>query len=161
MEATEDEIEEAESDIEYTDESMYSPTPTSREQKSKPHRRTKSNHRGTLQNGPARNKTQSTGPALIRASRERSIKKPHSETRKNRSSILTTDSSSSGKHRVKRRSSYHVNEKGSPMQNPSPSSPQIRRPVKKKRKVEFDDDSESMEQELVAVKKRSKSRKHR
>jgi len=47
-EATEDDTEEAESDIDYTDESMYSPIPTSREQKSIPHGRTKSKHRGTL-----------------------------------------------------------------------------------------------------------------
>ena len=61
-------------------------------------------------------------PALIGHGGERSIKKPHSETRKNHTSILTSDSSS-GKHRVKRRSSYHVNEKGSPMQNQPPQAP--------------------------------------
>jgi len=159
-EATEDDTEEAESDIDCTDESMYSPIPMSREQKSIPHGRTKSKHRGTLQTEPARNKTQSTGPALIGDGGERSIKKPHSGTRKSRTSILPSDSSS-GKQTVKRRSSYHVNEKGSPMQDPAPPSPQTRRSVKKMRKVEFNDDSESREQEFVAVKKRSKSRKHR
>ncbi|PUU79269.1 hypothetical protein B9Z19DRAFT_1125444 [Tuber borchii] len=64
---------------------------------------------------------------------------------------------SSPKLKVKGRSSYQVNENGSPVSNPYTSSPQIRRAARK-HKVEFDIDSDSNEYGNEVVKWRLKHR---
>jgi len=72
--------------------------------------------------------TQSTGRTHIGVGGERSIKNSYSEPRRNRTGLLTSDSSSP-KRKVKDRSSYHGNENGSPVSNPHASSPQSEEPL--------------------------------
>jgi len=105
---------------------------------------------------PHRNKTQPSGGNRIGAGGERSIKKSNSEPRQNRTGILTSDSCSS-KLRVKRHSSYHLNVNGSPVSNSHASSPQIRRAARK-RKVEFEIESNFSENGNEVIKKRHKHR---
>ncbi|PUU79266.1 hypothetical protein B9Z19DRAFT_1125437 [Tuber borchii] len=120
IEDTEDDTEEKnESYTDSTDEGMSTPALTH------PTRNNNSIHRRTH----------------IGVGGERSIKKSNSEPRQNRIGILISDSCSS-KLRVKRRSSYQMNENGSPVSNSDASSPQIRRAART-RKVEFNIDSES------------------
>ena len=96
--------------------------------------------------------TQSSGRTLIGAGGERSIKKSNSETPNHRTGILISHSSSCTP-KVKRDSSYHVNENESPMPNAQASSPPIRRAANK-RKFEFDIDSDSSENGREVAKKR-------
>ncbi|PUU79267.1 hypothetical protein B9Z19DRAFT_1125440 [Tuber borchii] len=75
---------------------------------------------------PQATTTESTDRTHIGVGGKRSIKKSDSEPRQNRIGILISDSSSP-QVKVKGRSSYQVNENGSPGSNPYTSSPEIRR----------------------------------
>ena len=153
IEDTEDDTEEEdESYTDSTNEGMSTPALASGEQESIPRGGTKSKRQNTSQTQPARSKTQSTWRTHTGAGGQRSIKKSNSEPRQNSTGILTADSSSS-KLKVKRRASYHVNENGSPVSTPHTSSPHIRRAARK-RKVEFDIDSDSSENGHEVVKRR-------
>ena len=151
----EDTEEEDESYTDSTDEGMSTPALASREQESVSRGRTKSKRQSTPQTQPARIKTQSAWRTHIGAGDERSLKKSNSEPRQYRTGILTSDLSP--KLKVKRRPSYHVNENGSPVSTPYTSSSQIRGTARK-RKVEFDIDSDSSENRHEVVKRRHKHR---
>ncbi|PUU80757.1 hypothetical protein B9Z19DRAFT_1063209 [Tuber borchii] len=159
IEDTEDDTAGEDSYSDSTDEDMSTPALAGREQEFVSRGRAYSKRQNTHQTQPARNKTQSRGRTHIGGGGERRIKKSkskHRKHRKNRTSILASDSSSP-ELEVKRRSSYQVNEKESPVSDPHASSPQIKK-ASKKRKVEFAIDSDSSENGHEVVKRR---RKHR